>query len=172
MQEIIIKRSAEMTAEENTQVDAVSGLAYAGQGPNDIDWCSSDWMVMAKRDGQVVSLLSVVKREILAGTQHVLVGGIGGVATHPDFQRQGLAGDVLRAAAALIRDELGAPFGLLVCHPRLLHYYGKYGWQRVSGPMQFDWRGQKRTWHEETMILPLVNQPWPAGIIDLCGLPW
>jgi GNAT superfamily N-acetyltransferase len=100
------------------------------------------------------------------------VAGIGGVATHPDYQRRGLAGTLMQRAAEYMQDELRVPFGLLVCSDLRVDYYAKLGWQLLKAPVLFDRHGKKDTFEGNVMVLPLAGILWPEGTVDLCGTPW
>jgi predicted N-acetyltransferase YhbS len=176
--EITIKRAAELSPEEETRVTEVDHLAFSApdsqpsEDEQDIEWSSPDWLVLGWLDGQIVSLLGIVRREIRVGDETLPVAGIGGVATHPEFQRRGLAARLMERAAGFMREELKVPFGLLVCSDLRQPYYARLGWQPVAEPMVFDWRGSKRVFPENTMIFTLGDRSWPIGTVDLCGKPW
>ncbi len=177
MLEIIVKRDADLTAEESAQVDLVDHLAFSGMddGVEDlesIEWSSAEWVVLGLQDGKIVSLLNLLYREVRVGDQVIPVAGVGGVCTHPDWQRHGFAGEVLERATAFMRDEMNVPFGLLVCSSAREQYYAKFGWRTIRDPMLFDQQGVKRVFPDKTMILPLTGRSWPAGTVDLCGNPW
>jgi GNAT superfamily N-acetyltransferase len=175
---ITIKRAADLNAEEDARIDEVAHLAFSSpdgglsaQG-QDIEWADSDWLTLGRLDGEIVCLAGVLYREVLVNQQVIPVGAVGGVATHPDYQRRGLAGQLMERLTSFLRDELKVPFGLLVCSDLRVHYYNKFGWRLLEDPMLFDWHGTKRVFTENTMALPLGDQPWPRGIVDVCGKPW
>jgi GNAT superfamily N-acetyltransferase len=175
---ITIKKVSELTAEEDARVDEVARLAYSApngglnEQADDIEWSDSDWLILGWLEGQIVSLVGVLYREVQVNQQIIPVGGVGGVATHPGYQRRGLAGQLMERTELFLRDELKVPFGLLVCSDLRVPYYRKFGWQLIADPMVFEWHGTKRVFHENTMVLPLNDQPWPRGTVDLCGKPW
>jgi hypothetical protein len=86
----------------------------------------------------------------------------------------------MAAAAAFLRDELVPPrveapaaFGLLLCRPELERFYAPMGWRAVPGPLVFEQPGRQITWPLSVMVWPCrPGREWPAGTIDLCGLPW
>lgn len=172
MVEVLVKAAGELTPEESAQMDETSRLAYAGQQVEDLGWSDSEWFVLGKLDGQVVSMVGVLKRKVMIGEQPVIISGVGSVATHPDFQRRGCAGLLMEQAAVFMRDTLRVPFGLLVCADEKLHYYDKFGWRPLIAPMYFDFQGGKRLFEGPVMILLLTEQPWPQGDVDLQGGPW
>jgi len=169
---IIIKAAADVTDEENRRLDSISGMAY---GPDDsgLEWTDeADWRVWLEIEGEIVSFLIIVVREARVGETPVRLAGIGGVATHPAHQRRGYAAQVMDAAAVFMRDSLRVDFGHLLCSPDLLPYYARFGWQAVEGPLLVDQPGGKISLDHIHMILPCASDLWPAGTLDLCGLPW
>ena len=94
--------------------------------------------------------------------------------TPPDQRGHGLASYTLRQVAAFMPHEMGVAFGLLVTGLDLIPFYSRLGWQRVTAPLRFfQPDGQDKSDRiEVVMVLPLTDQPWPEGPIDLGGLPW
>jgi aminoglycoside 2'-N-acetyltransferase I len=178
MFDISIKMVSQLTPEENFRVDEISHLAYKppdgslSEQDDDIEWADPEWTLLGRLEEQIVSLISIFPREVRVNQQGIPVGGVGGVATHPDYQRRGLAGHLMERTITFLRDELKYPFGLLVCSDLRIPYYQKFGWQLLDDPMIFDWCGTKRVFTENTMVLPLGDQSWPRGTVDLCGKPW
>lgn len=158
-------------------IDALDHLAFAGEQAHDpefasIEWGSPDWMALGFRGGELVSQLCLHKREIAVGTARVWVAGVGGVATHPDWLRRGFASQVLRGAEIFMRETLQVPFGLLVCADETQPVYARCGWQTVAQALTFIQDEKPRSLETCVMILPLSNQSWPPGEINLLGLPW
>lgn len=168
---IEIYSRGEMPEAERKQVDAWLDLAFADD-PNDIVWSKSDWYVLVKLNGMAISHVGIVERTGTVNGQPVKLGGIGGVATLPEYRRQGYARFALETASTFMRGGLGVEFGLLICDHKMVPYYGKLGWQLVEGPMQFDQPQGKVTFADPVMILPCNQHAWPPGVIDLCGPPW
>lgn len=169
---ITIKPGDSLSTDEWRQVDWVSEAAYAGE-TGDYTWSDEhDWVVMGSLDGQIVSCLILIERTGKIDGQPVRLGGIGGVATHPDAQRKGYARQVMLAAVDFMRDRLGVEFGLLVCTPELNDYYARMGWQLVTRPILVDQPDGKAQLDLTGMVLPCTSSDWPGGSLDLCGLPW
>ena len=139
-----------------------------------LQWSSDDWHVMVRVKGQVVSRVGIVERTGTVNGQPVRLGGIGGVATRPEFRRRGYAQAALTTAAGFMRNGLKVEFGLLICSVKMMPYYGRLGWQPVKGPLTFDQPKGKVTFDDSTkiMVLPCNKHDWPPGVIDLCGPPW
>lgn len=172
MLEILVKRAEDLSQEENTQLDETSNLAFAGLGSEDLCWSDSEWFVLGKLDGRIVSIVGILFRDIRVGDAMVSICGVGGVATHPDYQRQGFAGKLMQRAGEFMKNERKAAFGLLVCESKRIPFYGGFGWQPINSSMFFECRGEHRRYEGPVMVLMLSDQPWPEGDVDLQGGPW
>jgi predicted acetyltransferase len=138
-----------------------------------IDWSTPhEWNALGWLDGELVSQLCLLKREIIVGGEKVWVAGIGGVATHPQWQRKGLASQLMRATADFIRQKMDVLFGLLICAEETRSFYEKLGWQKVADELIFIQNNARKTLKTCVMILKITADPFPGGMIDLRGLPW
>jgi GNAT superfamily N-acetyltransferase len=150
-------------------------------------WVVADWHVLGWEGDLLVSHVDITERTASVGGNELRLGGIGGVVTLEAWRKRGLASAAMQKAAEFLREELAVPFGLLVCDPALAPYYQKLGWQIVDGPLIFDQpasfqpgldqvvlRGpiHKVTLEGAILVLPCREHNWPAGLIDLRGLPW
>ncbi len=175
---IEIIRTDQISAQLDKKIDELDQLAFADENHDDPEFNSIDWsvhieyMALGYLNGELVTLLGLLKREIRVGEIAVWVVGVGGVATHPNWQRRGFSSALLQAAEKFIREQMTAPFGLLICADERRSFYGRAGWQHVADEMSFIQDGQHRSLKTSVMILPLAEQEWLAGKIDLCGLPW
>ena len=139
----------------------------------DIRWGPSEWMALGYSDEVLVTILGLLRREILVGTAKLWVVGVGGVATHPAWQKRGLSTRLLQASEAFMREKLPASFALLICGEGRLSFYERVGWRHVADDLFFMQDGKRYPiWDIPVMILPLSQLNWPAGEIDLCGSPW
>jgi predicted acetyltransferase len=137
-----------------------------------IQWASNEWMALGAIKDQLVSQLCLLKRNIKVGEDSVIVAGIGGVATRLKWQKHGFSSSLLQSAAEFIRVEMKVPFGLLICDDKLQKFYSKNGWRKVADSLWFIQEDQHLPLKSCVMVIPLTNQKWPQGEIDLCGLPW
>jgi predicted acetyltransferase len=167
---IVIKAVEELTETEKQMTTEVDRLSFTDE-QNDIEWGDSQWLVMGFIDGFIVTQIGILKREVDVGGQKLSVGGVGGVATHPDHRRRGYAGQLLRASEQLMR-ELDLPFGVLVCGEERMPYYASFGWQKIDNKTIFQNQGKDRELDGIMMILPLKDQAWPGGVLNLNGKPW
>jgi GNAT superfamily N-acetyltransferase len=167
-------RSSQVPSAIQESIDRLDKLAFAGENANEafIEWSTSDWMVLGRLDGEIVTQLGLLKREIRVGAVPLPVGGVGGVATLPSWQRRGLSSALMGAAAQFMQVELNVPFGLLVCAEETQPFYAQLGWKKVATELWFSGNGNRQSLQTPVMILPLSKQEWLEGEIDLCGLPW
>lgn len=171
------------TPESLTQAqrEAIRVLSQAAYPPEEMaDWPGRtiEWAQLEQRvvvwadDGRALSHAGIVLREASADQTPVRIGGIGGVMTHPEARRQGLAALAVSIAVDWMRDQ-GVDFGLLVCREALVPYYESLGWRRHSGPLIVTQHGEAT---EFTFNLPMVRalgtEPPATGVIDLKGPPW
>jgi GNAT superfamily N-acetyltransferase len=170
--EIEIKSDSDITAAEREQTDDCLRQAFWGLIDYHYEWSEADWHVMMRVDGMLVSYLAIVERVGAVNERPVKLGGIGGVATVPEWRGRGLASAVMGKAAAFMDDELSVEFGLLLCDETTVPFYRRLGWEIVPGPLVFDQPGGKTTFPDLTMVLPFAGRAWPQGTIDLRGLPW
>ena len=141
-------------------------------GPRADRWAPADYYVLINRDGQLAGRLGLLDSKVSVANQIIRVGGIGGVATKPEFRHRGVASAMLFRAAEFMKSDLGIEFGLLLCRHEVSPVYAKMGWVIVPGPTTFTRAGVSTTYPSDTMILPLAGKTWPAGLIDMLGLPW
>jgi aminoglycoside 2'-N-acetyltransferase I len=136
------------------------------------EWAPLPWRCLATVDGELVGHLAVLKRTVTAGDTPIDVGGIGAVTTHEAWRRLGVASALLDRAAHFMRDDLAVPFGLLICRPTVADVYTSSGWRVVPAETRFTQPSSTATYPGLTMTLSLRGDQWPAGDIDLQGLPW
>jgi hypothetical protein len=67
----------------------------------------------------------------------------------------------------------GRTHGILLCKPHVQPLWAHLGWTEIRSQVTFtDPDGQPRPWPLVAMVRPLGEQPWPAGDVDLGGLPF
>jgi GNAT superfamily N-acetyltransferase len=187
--EIRFLRQAEISPELQNEIDAVDHLAFhfeSNEDDNDtndagkfeirwqdIRWGPLEWMALGYVGDELVTILGLLRREILVGGEPLWVVGVGGVATHPAWQKRGLSTRLLQASETFMREKLSAPFGLLVCGEDRLAFYKRVGWKHVADKLFFLQDGRRYPLVDiPVMILPLSERDWLPGEIDLCGSPW
>jgi predicted N-acetyltransferase YhbS len=167
-------QTSRISLDDQVTTDLVDHLAFADQvnEDNSIQWSPSDWMVIGRLDGEIVAQLCLLKREIRVGVVPVKVVGVGGVATLPKWRHHGFGTELMRAASTFMRSELYVPFGLLICASETQPFYAHLGWKAVATELWFEKNKIDQLMKTVVMTLPLGNDEWPLGEINLCGLPW
>lgn len=169
-----IRLTQELTPTEHQQLFEW-GEDIFGNASTHIQWRSKEWHVVVYLDGEPVSHVGLLKHDITVAGQPVTVGGVGEVVTVPTAQRRGYAGQALAFAANVLDTELQVAFGLLFCATHMIPFYIPYGWQSVDSVVMFDQPGCSEKVVPPIigiMVLPCRQSDWPAGPLDLCGLPW
>lgn len=97
-----------------------------------------DSFYVAEKDGVIVGLINgcVTDKPLICDELYEPEGGhnpqgenqtIFGLATHPDYQRQGIAEQLMNHLIAEARNA-GRKHMVLTCKDRLIHYYEKFGY--------------------------------------------
>ncbi len=138
-----------------------------------IQWGNPDLRVMIEKPEQgVVCHVGIYRRIGTWKGRKVRIGGIGGVATHPDHRCHGYAGLALTAAIQTLRDERTIDFVLLVCRPNNFAFYEKRGWHAFGGELYVEQKGQRVQFDAMTPYVFDIRYGPREGVVDLCGLPW
>ena len=166
-----IKPSGDLTPAERETIGDLARRVFGGAA-SDYTWAEIDWHVLVWIEAKLVSHVEIIERTAVAGGRSVRLGGIGGVASAAEWRGGGLATLAMEKAAASLCGTLDAEFGLLICGQEMTPFYSRLGWETVDGPLVFDQPAGKVTFEGVVMVLSCKGQKWPAGTIDLCGLPW
>jgi GNAT superfamily N-acetyltransferase len=167
---VTLRRRRELSPPEQAEVDALFAAAF-GADTEGLTWATGEWYVLVRtEDGVLTSMVEILERTVTVSGQPVRVGGVG---TRPDYRRRGHSTAALRAAADFMREVLRSPFGLLITGDEEIPFYGRVGWQVIAGPVTFEQPGERVVVSDAVnMVLLLGPEPWPAGPVHLCGLPW
>ena len=169
-----LRRFEELTEAEHTALADLRSEVDFGVPP--YQWTPNPerpWRFLVWEGERLVTHVGVLDREIRVGGQPHHVAGVYAVMTRPADRGKGYASAALEQAATFMRDELPkAQHGLLVCLDTRLPFYGRLGWHKIEAPVGFEQPGGRQFNEINTMVLPLRDRPWPAGEVDLCGLPW
>ncbi len=166
--------AADMSPALVAEIDARSAEVFAEAIASDIRWGGGDTRLVVWDGDQWVSSLEIAARDIRVGDTSLFVGGLSGVMTPPEFRGKGYAAAGVKRADEYICQELGLPFALLVTSSELAErLYGPLGWKVVADSLIYHQDGEARLMDDTAvMVFSCTNQPWPAGVIDLCGPPW
>jgi predicted GNAT family N-acyltransferase len=137
------------------------------------EWASPQWSILVWDQDELVSRVGLVRRQILRNGETKLIGGVGGVMTHPQKQGQGYAGQAMREAAQLFAAEFDVAFALLFCRPHLVKFYTGLGWKSFEGQIFVEQSQAKVEFSANgAMVLDVRERAPMDGILDLNGLPW
>jgi GNAT superfamily N-acetyltransferase len=158
------------------EIEILDHLAYSDAKPGKenwpSEWANPSWMILGRLDGLLVSQLCLLKREILVGGKKVETAGVGGVATHPDWQRKGFAKQLMHYTETILRNELQCPFALLLCDGMPCSIYRNAGWKDAAEYIVYREDRISYPFKTNVMVFETSKSTFPQGEIDLCGLPW
>ncbi len=137
-----------------------------------IEWAAPEVLFVAYIENKPVSHVGLLRRAVRVAGVEVVVGGIGGVSTHPDFLRRGYAHLLMREAHEYMLRDGGFAFGMLFCDKRRITLYESLGYSVLTAPLWMTQHGERKLFDSQKMALPLTSTPWPVGEIDIQGLPW
>lgn len=134
---------------------------------------SPQWSALVWDEGELVSRVGLLTREIISNGETKLIGGIGVVLTHPEKQNKGQTSEAMREAAKILNEEWKVSFALLFCTSRLVEFYKRLGWKPFRGNIYVEQRkGRTEFTGNHSMVLD-VREPAPLeGSLDLKGYPW
>jgi GNAT superfamily N-acetyltransferase len=162
-----------------TDAEALRRLKHAVYPPGEPwpgatrEWAGPMWGVLVRNDsGDLVSYTGVVQRNGRVDHRPVSIGGLGGIATHPDHRGNGYAPFGMGRALDFLA-ERGADFALLVCRDELVGYYRTLGWRLFEGELRITQHGEEEVFAFNRVMVGDLNEQAPrSGTIDLQGPPW
>ncbi len=81
-------------------------------------------------NGRVISNVSIYPARVQWGDAVLKIGGIGGVATDPDYRKHGYAGTILAHCLEYMDQELGCDLSIL--WTGIPDYYRRWGWEHAG----------------------------------------
>jgi len=140
----------------------------------DVVWAHADSRVLyIDAQNDVIGHAGIFLRDATLDARPVKIGGVGGVATHLGYRRQGIGSEVMREAVREMRDTHEVDFGLLFCEPRHAPLYRRLGWRSFGGDVLVEQPGQGRIRFSITQPFVFDLKIVPvARMLDLRGLPW
>jgi nodulation protein A len=137
----------------------------------------AEYRLWTQQDQKMIAHLGFAHRIIRVGVQEVLIAGVGAVATHPDFQGQGLGRQLFAEFKKILLTELPVDFAFLECREAIIPFYEKAGFT-LHRQMVYCFHPDKQAWIYDDgakMVMPIHKSlaDWNAnGLIDLRGMPW
>ena len=177
--QVILKPRSEMEPAEIEEFWNLEDIVYPNgfDGPAELKgvaWDDPSWDICVRDDtGRLICHAGVLERDALLDGKPIRIAGIAEMLTHPEFRRRGYGAAALREAARFMRDELRAPFALLVCPLAAIPFYSALGWQRFNGIVVAEVEGGMGAFAESAwMVLPVTTDAPNDGTLDLQGIPW
>jgi aminoglycoside 2'-N-acetyltransferase I len=175
---ITLKAVADLTDAEAGALGRLRDAVYPDRTPEfeanrAREWERPQWGVLVTDEsGDLVSYTGVFVRQAAVDGNPVLIGGIGGVATHPDHRGKGYAPlGMGRALDFLLGKE--ADFALLVCRDELVEYYAALGWRLFEDTVLNTQFGEPEVFtFNHVMVGDLAAKAPRHGTIDLNGPAW
>ena len=163
-------RQAESLTEIERQLLFDWGDDIFGASSLNLRWRPKDVHFLSYVDGSPVSHVGLVKHVVSVGGAPVTVGGVGGVVTVPEAQKQGHAHELMQHASRFL-EKWKVDAGLLFCFKRMVSFYEALGWRLVEEPVMIEQPGGEILSPLEVMVLTF-GRPWPAGEVKLNSFPW
>ena len=155
--------------------------AIAGEEPQPWGGGAAESMMWADKQryvaaidgaGEAVGVAGVLVSEVEAGGERFEVAGVGGLIVAARLRRQGIGAQLLSRVLELA-GGLGAERAMLFCAPALVPRYAGAGFQRITAPVFAEQPQGRVEMPMEAMWRPLRDGAgWPAGRVDVLGLPF
>ena len=143
--------------------------------PARFTWSKGEWGALVENpEDSLVSYAGVMFRQVRLDGRRLRLAGLGGVKTHPDWRRRGLAARAVARIMDHARQQTEVPFAMLFCRPDRVAYYASLGWQVFEGEILMHQPGGAAAYLEafRGMTAPLNGEAPVSGQIDICGLPF
>jgi predicted GNAT family N-acyltransferase len=163
----------ELTGRDWADVVAGEHEPFGPEG-GELAWREKDrHFALRADDGRLLALAATVPVAIeIDGAQSFEVVGLGGVIVTRSERGQGLMAKVVEPVLSLARD-MGPDKAMLFCRSGLVPVYGRLGFVEITaavwaeqprGPVKVPMSAMWRALH--------AGATWPAGSVDVLGLPF
>jgi GNAT superfamily N-acetyltransferase len=145
-----------------------------GAGPAEsMIWADKQRYVAAlAEDGRPAGVVGIMTSEVEAGGQRFPVAGVGSLMVTAALRRQGLGGKLLERILELAA-AMGPEHAMLFCKRSLVERYARAGFIEIEAPVFADQPEGRTEVPLEAMWRPLRDGAgWPAGRVDVLGLPF
>ncbi|MEJ1090878.1 GNAT family N-acetyltransferase [Microbacterium istanbulense] len=138
-------------------------------------YAPADIRVLAFDGTGLIGHVGYQRRTVGVGDREVTVAGVGGVLVAPRARGLGLGIAMLRRAQGRMASDVD--YGYLGCRPAVVPFYEAAGWRRIRAREHSlsPATGSPVTTNTDPILICDAGRPaseWPAGTIDLRGLPW
>jgi ribosomal protein S18 acetylase RimI-like enzyme len=126
-------------------------------------FCSSGdlvYYILATEKDQLIGETRVFKRTIVFNGQKMLLGGIGSVATHPNFRKQGIATKMVKKGMDFLKKEHADAVYLCADEHSLkaVEFYEQFGFRKLLQKHTYLGRAGKRYIDTDGMIAPVGSK--------------
>ncbi|NNC73259.1 MAG: GNAT family N-acetyltransferase [Sphingomonadaceae bacterium] len=140
---------------------------------HDVVWSHAEEWLMGYCGDTLVSVAGIHRRTVEHNGVAQQIAGIGGVKTHPAYEKRGFSTAVLEATKIVIDEEIGPAFSVIFVEAHNRLFYAKRGWQVFDGIVIVEQDGDYVKFHEQgTMVRDGAEAAPVEGTIDLKGRPW
>ena len=143
--------------------------------PARFTWAKGEWGALVENaKGTLVSYAGVTFRQVELDGRVMSLAGLGGVKTHPDWRRRGLAARAMARILDYARQQAEVPFAMLFCRPDRMAYYASLGWSPFNGEIVMQQPGGAAAYLGafRGMTAPLNEEAPVTGRLDIRGLPF
>lgn len=126
-------------------------------------YCSQSdliYYILAWEKDKLIGETRVFKRTILFNSQKVVLGGIGSVATHPDFRKQGIATKMVKKGMDLLKKE-GCAVAYICADAhslKALEFYESFGFRRLLRNHIYLGKSGKRYIDTDGLLAPVTSR--------------
>jgi predicted GNAT family N-acyltransferase len=173
-----LHNAAELTVDETAALGELRIAVYppdfvANWPGRSIEWATPQWRLIDWDEHcRALCHVGIFLREGEVAGKPVTIGGIGGVMTHPNARRQGVASRAIGRSIEFMMEQR-ADFALLVCEQKLVPFYQRLGWKRHGDKLMVTQHGEKSEFAFNLPMIHSVSAEGPiGGVIDLQGPPW
>lgn len=117
-------------------------------------------------DGKLAAQLTILELQTYIGGKAFAMGGIAGVATWPEYRRQGLVSQLLKHSLQQMREK-GQTISYL--HPFAVGFYRKFGWELFTDNKKYKINTAllpARSTYNGTIARQPIDDPLLAGLYD------
>jgi GNAT superfamily N-acetyltransferase len=174
---IIHLDAADFTPGVRAELDRMVAATFRGGSQPGRVWAPASYHFLLMRGEAVIGHVGIHRRAVAVGGRSWAVAGIVKVGVVAALRGPGLGSRLLAFADDTLRRQGRDDLGLLVTSEDRLGYYGRLGWERISGPVSYEDRGETKVETFPVLLLPLRASkadlnPWYDSPIDLAGPLW
>jgi len=175
---VIVQATADaLTPALRAKRDTFYAATFRGGNDPARYWAPPQKHYFLMRGEQLIGHVGVYRREITHAGRRYAVAGIAKVGLIPTERGGGLGSRLMQYVQDDLRTQATDDLGLLVTGENRLGFYGRLGWQRVVGPVIYDYAGTPRTETFPVLLLGLrltaaAHTAWQEEPIDLAGPFW